>query len=492
MLPAIFLFTQQVNVNCSKVLYNVITTTQRKEITMTNTLNSSMAGFIPECNISVNGGNLSSDTGAILPLDFVLSNSLLEPYSGLPFSDGRRSCRSQNSNFSLMTQIVLRYLIGYSTQADQAVLMQDPILSRYFQGVSSQSSVSRLFKRISLETLNAFWPVFMDQACQFAAQNQDDILIDADSTKTDTYGKQEGSAWIHHYQQTGYHPFVVNEYASGVLLGAWLRPGNTYSADEAEPIMAEVLKRIPDQTVSGKIRDIKFRGDAAFYSNDLLRLFENRDNPVGYAIRAKGTGPLESACQEAYYQSPHEENSFYTASNPFYGEIRYFMSRSEQPRRVCFKLFFTEDEKEDKTDQQILLFPHVFAVVTNLEDMTCRQVIDFYCQRGNSENFTKELKDDFMANTLSHRSFEANAFEFFLKCLSYNLFHIFQYRVMEGSDQNMTAGSFRRKYQKAASRLSVHARSLYLKIASSFRHGRKFMHYLQKARTVPWIPDLIC
>ncbi len=266
-----------------------------------------------------------------------------------------------------------------------------------------------------------------------------------------------------------------------------------------------------------------------------MTLFEERNNPVGYAIRAKGTGRLEGACQEAYessiheedFTSIHEEDFTYTASHPFYGEIRYQMTGSEKSRRVCFKLFFTEEEKAGSNGQiQLLLFPHIYAVITSLEDLSPEQVIAFYCQRGNSENFTKELKDDFMANTLSHRSFEAqrgnsenftkelkddfmantlshrsfeaNAFEFFLKCLAYNLFHFFLFRIMEGSDQNMTAGSFRKKYQKTASRLSIHARRLYLKIASSFRYAQnssfryaqKFMHYLHKSRTVPWIPIL--
>ncbi len=279
---------------------------------MTDAMINCMAGFIPECNISFNGGNLSSDSGAILPLDFILSNSLLHPCSSLPFSDDRGSCSQRNSNFSLLAQQVFKYILGYFTQVDQAVLAQDPILSRYF-------------KRISSETLNAFWPVFMDQACQFACACQDDILIDADSTKTDTYGNQEGSSWIHHYQQTGYHPFVVNEYNTGALLGAWLRPdadstktdtygnqegsswihhyqqtgyhpfvvneyntgallgawlrpGSAYSADEAEAIMTEVLKRIPDRTANGKMRQLRFRGDAAFYSKDLMNLFEERNN----------------------------------------------------------------------------------------------------------------------------------------------------------------------------------------------------------------------
>ena len=459
---------------------------------MTHTLNNSMAGFIPECNISFNGGDLSSDTGAILPLDFINSNSLLQPYADLPFSDERQSCKGKNSNFSLMSQQVFKYLLGYSSQADQEVLAKDPVLCQYFQGISSQSSVSRFFSRVCEDTNNAFWQIFMDQACQFISSNQDDILLDADSTKTDTYGKQEGAAWIHHYSQTGYHPFVINEYNSKTLVGAWLRPGSTYSADEAEPIMAEVLKRLPDWTAAGRLRIIMFRGDAAFYSGDLMDLFEGRFNPVRYAIRAKGTDRLESLCQDAYYDSSdREEDSTYTSAKPFYGEIRYQMSNSSKSRRVCFKLYFTEEE-DKKGQAQLLLVPHVFAVITNIEDMTVKQVIDFYCQRGNSENYTKELKSDFMANTLSHRSFEANAFEFLLKCLAYNLFHFFQFRVMEGADQNMTCGSFRKKYQKVASRLSFHARSVHLKIASSFRHADRFTRYLQKSRTIGWTAARLC
>ena len=455
---------------------------------MTNTLINSMTGFIPESNISFNGGNLSSDTGAILPLDFIHSNSLLNPYSSLPFSDGRGSCSERNSNSSLMAQQVFKYILGYFAQADQDVLAQDPILQRYFQGISSQSSVSRFFSRVSEATNNAFWSAFMDQACQFVCRSQDDILLDADSTKTDTYGRQEGAAYIHHYSQVGYHPFVINEYNTRVLVGAWLRSGNTYSADEAEAILSEVLSRIPDRTANGRIRDIRFRGDAAFYSGDLMNLFEDRSNPVRYAIRAKGTDRLEEACQGAYYSSQHGEDSEYTASRPFYGEIPYQMSGSSKSRRVCFKLYFTEEEDE-KDPSQILLFPRVFAVITNLEDKDPEKVINFYCQRGNSENYTKELKGDFMANTLSHRSFTANAFDFLLKCLAYNLFRFFQFRVMEGADQNITAGSFRKKYQKVASRLSFHARSLHLKIASSFRHSERFLQYLRKARTVGWVPD---
>ena len=456
-----------------------------------------MTFLVSESKISFDGGDLSSDTGAMLLLDFIEANSLFIPYSNLPYSDERNTYLDKNSNFSLLQQQAIKHLLGYSTQADQDVLEKDPIifrhLKRYLNGISSQSSISRLFKRISTDTLNAFWPVFADQACSFVHENQEDILFDADSTKTDVYGNQEDADYIFHYKQVGYHPVVVNEYNTKVLVAAWLRPGNAYSADQADAFMGEVLKRTPDYTRSGKLRNIQFRGDAAFYNSDLMDLFEDRFNPVRYAVRAKGTDKVEDACVDAYYAVNKLEDDYkYTSSNPFYGETSYQMSNSKKSRRICFKVFFTQEEVQTKKGAivQLLLVPHVFAVITNFGDLTPEQVINFYCQRGSSENYTKELKGDFFANTLSHRSFAANAFEFFLKCLAYNLFRFFQYRVMEGSDQNMTAASFRKKYQKVASRLSYHARSYCLKIARSFRHAEKFKRYLHKARTIGWIPIL--
>lgn len=265
-----------------------------------------------------------------------------------------------------------------------------------------------------------------------------------------------------------------------------VRTGNTFSAAEADCLLAEVLNRIPDITPDGSVRTIKFRGDAAFSCDDLMVSLENRDNPVLYAIRAKGTSALERSCQASYEADENrKEDALYTSREPYYGEIRYQMCQSEVTRRVCFKLYYTEE-----LDKQglICLIPHIFAVFTNIVDLGAEEVINFYCQRGNSENFTKELKDSFGANTLSHKKFYANAFEFLLKSLAYNIFHMFQYLIMEGTDRKMVASTFRKKYQKIAARLSSHARRFYLSIARSFRYKQEFRRYLHRAKTVSWIP----
>lgn len=97
----------------------------------------------------------------------------------------------------------------------------------------------------------------------FSDAHSQEILIDADSTKTDTFGKQEDVDWIAHYGSVGYHSIVVNEYHTKILLAAFLRKGNTCSADECVALMEEILNRI-SKTYLGKPRPIKFRGDAAF------------------------------------------------------------------------------------------------------------------------------------------------------------------------------------------------------------------------------------
>lgn len=207
-----------------------------------------------------------------------------------------------------------------------------------------------------------------------------------------------------------------------------------------------------------------------------MELLERQENPLLYTIRAKGTGALNSTCIEVYYASDHTENYTYTSANHQYGEVRYTLTNTDEECRLCFKLWFSE---ETDKNSQISLITHVFAVITNLEEAP-EKVIEFYCQRGNSENFTKELKNDFGANTLSHEQFVKNAFEFFAKSLAYNLFQIFRNLVLEGEDRKMQAVSFRKKYQKVASRLSRHARQLYLRMASSFRYQERFKRYFQK------------
>ena len=205
-------------------------------------------------NINFNGGNLSSDGGAILLLQYLHQIHLRDKLSQMPFNDQRHL--PAFSNIDILSQLIGKNLLGYFNQSDQSVLNDDPLLSRYFSACS-QPTVSRFFDRVGNETNVVFKEEVTLMACKHVNKHVNAPIIDADSTLLETYGNQEASAFIHHYQEVGYHPILINEFNSKLLLSALLRTGSAYSAngiiEELQTVFAHLYNR----------GNIRFRGDSA-------------------------------------------------------------------------------------------------------------------------------------------------------------------------------------------------------------------------------------
>ena len=128
---------------------------------------------------------------------------------------------------------------------------------------------------------------------------------------------------------------------------------------------------------------------------------------------------------------------------------------------------------------QVSLLPVIYCVITNQENGSPKSVMDFYEERGNSENFTKELKDDFNGGKLSHREFLKNEIEFLISSLSYNIFHMFQNMILENDDRKIRMNTYRSKYQKIAV-LVKHARQVKLHFSSAYPRQDLFNRYMNK------------
>ena len=72
--------------------------------------------------IDFNGGNLSSDGGAVLMMEYLEHIELIEQLRGIPFNDSR--FLPVYSNTAIMFQCICRTLLGYHNQADQKVLLE--------------------------------------------------------------------------------------------------------------------------------------------------------------------------------------------------------------------------------------------------------------------------------------------------------------------------------------------------------------------------------
>ena len=411
-------------------------------------------------NIDFKGGNLSSDGGAILLLQYLHRIHLRDKICQIPFNDHR--VLPAYSNTDILSQLIAKNLLGYFNQADQSYLQDDPLLSLYFSACS-QPTVSRFFDRVCNQTNVVFKEAITLMACKYVNNHVQDPILDADSTLAVTYGNQEASAFIHHYNEVGYHPLLINEFNSKLLLSALLRTGASYSSNgiigELQTVLAHLYNR----------GNIRFRGDSAFYDTSLMEFLEGEE--ITYYIRAKSFTALRRAIVEDMVMNDINWMD-YSANNPYYGEIRYDIANCGVTRRIVYKAYITVNE-----NGQISYIPAVYGMVTNDEEKSPKRAMDFYEKRGASENFTKELKDDFDAKHLSHSNFFENEMQFLISAISYNIFHLFQNAVLTGNDAIMTMNSFRMKFQKIAVKVTTHARKLKLSFSSAYLHNRQFMKY---------------
>ncbi len=190
------------------------------------------------------------------------------------------------SNSDITSQIILRNLLGYFNQADQLALIDDPLLSQCFDACS-QPTLSRFFDRVDIKTNMGSKEYIQKLGCQYVNKHAGNIILDVDSTKTETHGHQEASAYIFHYGVNGYHPMMINEYNTKLLLSSNFRTGSAYSSNGFINELKEVLAHL-----DRKDKPISMRGDSAFYNAEFMDYMHHEG--IQYYIRAKNYEKIQN------------------------------------------------------------------------------------------------------------------------------------------------------------------------------------------------------
>jgi Transposase DDE domain group 1 len=98
--------------------------------------------------------------------------------------------------------------------------------------------------------------------------NMKKIVLDMDSSVSETYGRQEGQAFNGHFGCTCYHPlFCFNHF--GDLEGCLLRKENVHSAKDWKAVLDPIIARYRDRELRRY-----FRGDAAFANHAIYEYLE--------------------------------------------------------------------------------------------------------------------------------------------------------------------------------------------------------------------------
>src|ERR1017187_9842647 len=113
----------------------------------------------------------------------------------------------------------------------------------------------------------------------------DRIILDMDSSVSETHGHQEGSAYNGYFECTCYHPaFCFNQH--GDLERALLRNGNVHSADDWRSVLEPVVARYRAMMIKKF-----FRGYSAFAIPELYTFLETES--YFYAIRLPANDLLQ-------------------------------------------------------------------------------------------------------------------------------------------------------------------------------------------------------
>jgi hypothetical protein len=211
--------------------------------------------FDRRLKLEFHGTRITSDAGLLAYRELDDALGLTDLAAASP-SECRRGRNTRHMLAGLLRQSVFGRLAGYEDVNDADRLAHDPAMRAIVDRndldrlAASTSQMGRfetgwLTNNGNLAALAELSGAGIDRV--HARKPNTTIVLDMDSSVSETHGAQEGSAYNGHFGCTCYHPlFVFNQF--GDLERCSLRPGNAHSAagwrEVLEPVVARYRGRL--------------------------------------------------------------------------------------------------------------------------------------------------------------------------------------------------------------------------------------------------------
>jgi len=436
-------------------------------------------GFDSRLKLKFVGSKVTSDAGllAYRELDEVLS---LTEMGAEVLSDLRLGTNKQHGLVPMLRQSIYSRLAGYEDVNDAERLAVDPAMRHVVGGRAAQadkeaastSGVGRfetetLSAKSNLTALMDLSGEWIDKAHQRRPLKQ--LILDLDSSVSESYGKQEGTAYNGHFECTCYHPlFLFNQL--GDVERCMLRRGNHASAKFWRRVLLPVIERYRHLDIPKF-----FRGDAAFANPALYRVLEKEG--YRYAIRLKANAVLEREIEHLLTRPVGRPSHKPKVS---YHSFEYQAKSWRHSRRVVAKVEWHAGE----------LFPRVGFIVTNLNKHS-KNVVKFYNGRGTAEQWIKEGKNAVKWTKLSCRTFKDNQTRLQLFSLAYNLANFLRRLALPHEVKHWSLTTLREKLVKIGAKVTRHAKYVTFQLAEVAITRKLFAAILDRIERLALPPPAI-
>ena len=352
---------------------------------------------------------LTSDGGLVWLAEADAALGLSAAFAAV-IPDWRRR-RGRHSLLTLVRQRVYQIASGYEDQNDADTLRFDPLLKQVCgrrpvsgPALASQPTISRLENAVGARACYrlavALGQLYLRERAQVGCPTR--IRLDLDSTADPTHGAQEGTAYHGYFAQHMYHPLLLFDGDTDQLITAVLRPGNVHASHGVVAILRRVVRalrsRWPDVA-------IELRADSGFAIPALYAYCEQEG--ITYTIGLVPNARLERCAAPLLAEALALAAATETKVR-LLGETTYQASSWHRPRRVVYKAEALERG------------PNTRFVVTNRPAPAAAQAVyDHYVDRGEPENWIKDLKNHCFADRLSDHRFWANQFRLLLHAAAY-------------------------------------------------------------------------
>jgi hypothetical protein len=263
---------------------------------------------------------------------------------------------------------------------------------------------------------------------------------------------EKADAYYTYKGNKGYMPMAGFLFELKLCIYDEFREGNTAPAFGQKSFYRECKARMPKGKKIGY-----YRADSASYQAELINDLET--DGVKWAI----TADMDQAVRKVIASIPDEQ-----WLEPVKGcgyelaETIHTMNHTKKAFRLVIK---RELRKQDSLFEQGKYFHHAVATNWDEQEKDAKEVLQWHNERGEAENFNKELKIGFGMERMPCGQTEANAVFFRIGVIAYNLFIGFKRLSCPELWLKHTIATFRWKMIQVAGRIVKHSGSIFLKLA---------------------------